>query len=90
MYNFPLFMFYFKSQTFNVYIDIMSHKIHLLNEWVIVDESQTTNFSAMPWREQATFWWDGDVHFILDKQAELDFKVLTPWNNSPRVDMSLH
>ena len=56
MYNFPLFMFYFKSQTFNVYIDIMSntqgpHKIHLLNEWVIVDESQTSNFSATPRRE---------------------------------------
>ena len=37
-----------------------------------------SKFSAMSWREQATFWWDDDnddggVCFLLDQHAELDF-----------------
>jgi hypothetical protein len=30
-------------------------------------------FSAIPWQEQVTFWWDEDDCFVLDQQ-ELDFK----------------
>jgi hypothetical protein len=38
-----------------------------------------------------TFQWDDDkVRFVLDQRAELDFIVLAHWNNSPRIDMSLH
>jgi len=69
-----------------------------MSEWLLLKAKQAIfqlrhgenklYFSATPWREQVIFRWDGDVHFILDKQA--DFKVLAPWNNSPRVDMSLH
>jgi hypothetical protein len=32
-----------------------------------------SNFSAISWREQVTFWLDGDVRFVLDQYAELDF-----------------
>ena len=31
-----------------------------------------SNFSAISWREQATFWWV-DVRFVLEKNAELNF-----------------
>ena len=27
---------------------------------------------------------------VLDQHAELDYKMITNWNNSPWVDMSLH
>ena len=48
-------------------------------------------FSAISWLEQVNFHWDVDkVHFVLDQHAELDFIVLAHWNNSLRVDMSLH
>jgi hypothetical protein len=49
------------------------------------------HFSAISWQEQVNFQWDGDeILFVLDQQAELVFIVLAHWNNSPRVDMSLH
>jgi hypothetical protein len=32
---------------------------------------------------------DDEVGFVLDQHAEI-FLVLAHWNNSPRVDMSLH
>jgi len=48
-------------------------------------------FLAISWREQVNFQWDDDkVRFVLDQHAELLFKVLAHWNNSPRVGMSLH
>ena len=33
-----------------------------------------TNFSAISWQEQVTFWWDDndDVCFIPDQHSELD------------------
>jgi hypothetical protein len=32
-----------------------------------------SNFSAISWREQVTFWWDDDdVSFILDELTEFD------------------
>jgi hypothetical protein len=35
-------------------------------------------------QEQVNFQWDDDkVHFVLDQHAELDFIVLTHWNDSP-------
>jgi hypothetical protein len=41
--------------------------------------------------EQVNFQRDDDeVRFVLDQHAELDFIVLAHWNNSLRVDMSLH
>jgi hypothetical protein len=50
------------------------------------------NFSFISWREQITFQWDNnDVRFVLDQHAYLDFFiVLAYWNNSLRVDISLH
>ena len=45
-----------------------------VSEWVIVVYRQFSNFSAISWREQVNFQWDDDeVHFVLDKHAELDF-----------------
>jgi hypothetical protein len=45
-------------------------------------------------REQINFQWEDDeVRFVLDQHAELqnvDLIVLAHWNNSLRVDMSLH
>ena len=39
-------------------------------EWVIVVKSQFSNFSAISWQEQNTFWrYDDEVHFVLDKHA---------------------
>jgi hypothetical protein len=41
-----------------------------MSEWVIVVYPQFSN----SWREQDNFQWDDDeVHFVLDKHAELDF-----------------
>ena len=50
--------------------------------WVIVVKRQMSNFLAISWREQATFWWDDDddeeeeeedkVRFVLDQHAEFD------------------
>jgi hypothetical protein len=55
------------------------------------DGCQLSNFSAISWREQVNFQWDDDkIRFVLDKHTELIFKVLAHWNNSPRLDMSLH
>jgi hypothetical protein len=44
------------------------------------------------WREQVHFKWDDDeIRFVLKHHAELDFySALTHWNNSPRINMSLH
>jgi hypothetical protein len=35
-------------------------------------------------------WEHVQVHFELNQHAELDFIVLTHWNNNLRVDMSLN
>jgi hypothetical protein len=42
--------------------------------------------------EQVNLQWDDDeVRFVLDQHAELDFySAIDYWNNSPRIDMSLH
>ena len=43
-----------------------------------------SNFSAISWREQVTFWWDDDdVFIVLDQHAELDFYSASSLNNSP-------
>jgi len=47
-------------------------------------------FSYIMARTSFIQWNDVDVRFVLDQHAELDFLVLAHWNNSPRVDMSLH
>jgi hypothetical protein len=40
---------------------------------------------------QVNFQWDDDeFRFVLDQHAELDIYIAAHWNNSPRVDMSLH
>ena len=58
----------------------------IVSEWLLFNAN-----SAISWREQVNFQWDDDeVRIVLDQHAELDFKVLAHWNNSPRVDMSLH
>jgi len=42
---------------------------------------------AISWQEQVNFQCDdGEVGFVLDQHAELDFIVLAHWNNSPQVD----
>jgi len=42
-------------------------------EWVS-DCCLTPTFSAISWREQVNFQWDdGEIHFVLDQPAELDF-----------------
>jgi len=52
---------------------------------------QMSNFSAISWREQVTFWWDDDEFCsVLCHHAELDFYNATSLTNSPRVDMSVH
>ena len=39
---------------------------------------QMSNFSAISWREQVTFWWDdNDFRFVLDQHTELDFYSAT-------------
>ena len=59
-----------------------------LSEWLLFN----TNSAVISWREQVNFQWDDDeVRFVLNQYAELFFFiVLAHWNNSPRVDMSLH
>ena len=58
---------------------------------MIVSEGLLFNAnSAISQQEQVNFQWDDDeVRIVLDQHAELDFKVLAHWNNSPRVDMLL-
>jgi hypothetical protein len=57
----------------------------IVSEWLLFNAN-----SAISWREQVNFQWDDDeVRIVLDQHAELDFKVLAHWNNSPWVDMSL-
>ena len=34
--------------------------------WLIVVKRKMSNFSAISWREQATFWWDDDVRVLID------------------------
>ena len=52
--------------------------------------------SAISWREHVYFKWDGDeVRIVLYQHAELDLYTCSAiqqahWNNSPRVDKSLH
>ena len=67
--------------------------IYIHSEWVIVALCQLSNFSAISWQEQINFQWNDDkVPFVLDQHTELDFYSATEahWNNSPRVNMSLH
>jgi hypothetical protein len=72
MYNLALFLMY-----------ILQEVLPLACEWVIVDERQPSNISALPWREQVNIQWDDDeVRFELDQHAN--------WNNCPRIDMSHH
>jgi len=48
-------------------------------------------FSAILWREQVNSQWDDDeVRFALVNTPSWIFIVLAHWNNSQRVDMSLH
>jgi hypothetical protein len=49
------------------------------------------NVSYREWTGAVNFQWDDDeIRFVLDQQAELVSIVLAHWNNSPRVDISLH
>jgi len=43
-----------------------------LNEWVN-DYCWTpmSNISFISWRKQATFWWDDDIHYLLDSASSL-------------------
>jgi hypothetical protein len=42
----------------------------MTSEWVIVALRQLSNSSAISWREQVNFQWDGDeVRFVLDQHA---------------------
>ena len=44
-----------------------------VSEWVS-EWQQFSNCSAISWREQVHFQWDGDdFRFVLDQYAELDF-----------------
>jgi hypothetical protein len=46
--------------------------IHV-GEWLLLNANSAI-FSAISWREQVNFQWDGDeVRFFLDQRAELDF-----------------
>jgi hypothetical protein len=49
--------------------------------------SQMSNFSAISWQEQVTFWWDydDDVRFVLDQHADLDFYSAS-WLEQQPVD----
>ena len=59
---------------------------HLVSEWLLFNAN-----SAICQLYQGNFQWDDDeVRFVLDQHAELNFIVLAHWNNSVRVDMSLH
>ena len=43
----------------------------LRSEWKIVVQYQVSNFSALSWREEVTFWWVNDLYLVLE-QHELD------------------
>ena len=61
-----------------------------VSEWVSVWQ-QFSNCSAISWREQVHFQWDGDdFRFVLDQYASWIFLVLAHWNNSSQIDMSPH
>ena len=55
---------------------------------MIVVLREMNNGSAISWRRDVQ--WHDDVGFVLDQDAEKDCIVLAHWNNSSRVDMSLH
>jgi hypothetical protein len=70
----------------------MSAVMFTLNsEWLLFNaNSEFFSATCISWREQVNFQGDDDeVRFVLDQHAEF-FLVLAHWNNSPRVDMSLH
>jgi hypothetical protein len=47
-------------------------------EWVSDSWHQMSNFSALSWREQVTFWWDDyDFLFVVDQHTESDFYSAT-------------
>jgi hypothetical protein len=49
------------------------------------------HFSYTMARTRYIRWDDADnVHFVLDQMFSWIFTVLDHWNDSPRVDMSLH
>ena len=44
-----------------------------MSEWLLFN-AKLSNFSALSWQEQVHFQWDdGEVSFVLDQHAELDF-----------------
>jgi hypothetical protein len=47
-------------------------------------------FSAILWQEQVTFQWLWSLLVLDQHTSSWNFIVLTYWNNSPQVDMSLH
>jgi hypothetical protein len=43
-----------------------------LNKWVNdYCWTQMSNISFISWRKQATFWWDDDIHYLLDSASSL-------------------
>ena len=67
------------------------HDVCLIRVKEKVDEKRDESllFNAK-WQEKVIFWWDDDIHFVLNQQLSWNFIVLSHWNNSPLVDMSLH
>ena len=62
-----------------------------VSEWVSECLLLNAKSTAITWWEQVNFQWDDDeVRFVLDQQAELNLHSLAHWNNSLRIDMSLH
>ena len=59
--------------------------------WVIVGLRQFSILSAISLREQVHCQWDNDDDDVRrTNRLSWNFIVLPHWNNSPRVDMSLH
>ena len=57
-------------------------------EWLLLSNSSVIS-SVL--QKHVTFRFDNDVFtFVLDQYAYLDSIVITRWNNSPRINMSLH
>jgi hypothetical protein len=59
-----------------VMVSVLASGAMGVSEWVIVVERQSSNISAISWREQVNFQWDDDeVRFVLDQHAEYDFYI---------------
>ena len=53
-------------------------------EWMLIAKWEVTaGISYIQWD-------NNDAHFVFEQHTQLDFFVLTHWNNSLWVDMSLH